>query len=254
MSSTVAEDNSVGGCFNATTKMVPLPSLHIPHLTASAAARKGIKSVRLHSQRYNPTQNCTNRTTLSYSDHSLANMRKLKNQQAENFARRFVQVDQARERKTANRIIPHRADGIFYMNGHSANINRRSMFSTDEMDILQQTDGLSENTDLYYGRGVRISNEHRPTSKAIAKLHNRLKQQAENDDEFIGDFDNSPQHQQSHSPPGSNREGLPIVVSFSVPPSAPLNKRQSLMSTIYGKKTVFITEDSKDLIDDDIIS
>ncbi len=231
-------------CFNATShlQMVPLPSaLHIPHLSVSTAASRGIKSVHLHSQRYNPTQCPPDRKTFGTTCYSNL-LAESKHQQADHLAQRFNEVEKARQKRALNRIVPHRADCVFYMNGHSASINRRNMFSDEVMHRLrdlQQSDNLSENTDLYFGRGVRINNVHRPSSKAIIKLHdNLIQQQADTNKDFAVN-----ENMQLMSLVGDGAVQTPVV-SFSPPFN---NKR--LISAVYGKKAVFITEEANDIID-----
>ena len=233
LASNVAENNFVGGCFNATTrlKMVPLPAQYLSQITSN----KGKRSVRLHSQRYNPTHDsCDERTAIRYSD-SLVNVQKKRERQELHYALGIDQVEQAKQRKALNRIIPHRADCMFYMNGHSANINRRSMFSSNELSKLPP-DSLSENRQLYYGRGIQIS-QTRPSSKAIAKLQEQLiNQQAET---------NSSEFKLEKIRQDSSYRQSPTV-SFSIPPPSPTaSGRDSLMSAVYGKKAIFITEESR---------
>ena len=229
MASPVAEEGYVGGCFNATTrlKMVPLPAMHNPRVTS----RKGLRNVCIHSERYNPT-NSPEQTMKRLSD-SLSDLKKLQNRQKTHLAEVMDKLKQARHRKVSNRVIPHRADCMFYMNGHSANINRRSMFSQDEMHLLQLS-SLSENIHLYYGKGVRIP-QRRPLTRTIAKFEEHLKQEAENI-QFLEDFDIA-----------FNCTSRAITPAMTILP--PHLGRESVMSGVYGRKAAFITEESKEEVE-----
>ena len=215
----------MGGCFNATTrhKMVPLRQQYLPQLT------RGIRSVRLHTQRYNPAQQETS-SMIIHSD-SLTNVKKEEQRQEIHYSTGQNQLEQVKERKVTNRFIPHRADRIFYMNGHSANLNKRRMFSADELHRLQ-LDSISENRHLYYGRGVRIPHINRPSSKAITKLQQYLKEEGVNQESELT----------------NNRNKIipsRASVSFLLPLSpTPSEERGTLMSAVYGKRaTVFVTQD-----------
>ncbi len=202
--------------------MVPLRQQYLPQLT------RGIRNVRLHTQRYNPAQETT--AVIIRSD-SLTNVKKEEQRQELHYSTGQNRLEQIKERKATNRLSPHRADCIFYMNGNSANINKRRMFSADELHRLQ-LDSISENRHLYYGRGVRIPHMDRPSSKAIIKLQQYLKEEGVNQ---VSELTNRNKIIPSR---GS--------VSFLLPRSpSPSEERGTLMSAVYGKRaTVFVTQDS----------
>lgn len=224
LASTEPEASYIGHRFNATTrlKMVPLPSQHIPELSS---INKGIRGVCLHSTRYNPALNTSDAVMqdadmIRYSD-SMTDLLKQKQRQEVHFEHELQQLGKARKRKSTHKVNSHRADCMFYMHGHSANINRRSMFSADEIKQLK-VDSISENKQLYYGRGLtRLQNKLSSRSRTLAKLQDTLNSETDNF-EFIHD---------------TLSRGQTPSVSFSIPTPPPPD-------AVYGKKATFITEES----------
>lgn len=219
-------------CFNAATrmKMVPLRNEHIPELPPSSTS-KGIRGVRLHSLRYNPTMQdmTSDDNAVRYSD-SMLNLQKQKTCQELHYERQLQQLGQARQRKSAPRSTARRAN--FYINGQSACINRRSMFSTEEMEQLKLK-SISENKQLYYGRVLALMHNNRPPPSSIAKLQDNLMN--DTTDDLTGLELNR------FMPTDTRSRGQTQLMSVTFGGSISPSPRKTLLSAVHGKKA-FMTE------------
>ena len=200
--------------------------------------RRGLRNVYIHTERYNPTIDPIINTK-RFSD-SLANLNKLRKRQQQHLAEGIDQVERAKIRKATHRVIPHRAEYLFYMNGHSARLNRRSMFSSDEIRQLQYNPP-AENIRLFYGRGVGMS-QQRPVSKAVERFHEDLKQQLDKSDRIIEELE-------FHHTNQIQTPDTPLLPS----PSLYHTGKDSVISGIHGRKAIFITEESKEDIESETI-
>lgn len=166
LSAPLAVPGNVGGPFNSTTKFkaVPLPAMYSHHQLSN----RGIRSVGLHTPRYVPTITSKIRTV---SD-SLINLTQSGDKQKEHLFNSENNVLFSRKLQREREITPHRVEGSYYMNGLSAQLFNRDDIPQNELDVLQKM-ALSQNTHLYYGKGIRsVSGK---TAKLVKQFENRLK-------------------------------------------------------------------------------
>ena len=93
---------------------------------------------------------------------------------------REMNIHQSRSLKKTREEIPHRLERAFYMNGHSAQFFNRQDLSPDELQALQAM-SLTQNKDLYYGRGMRSARHQlgRGPSQAVQRFENQLRETRE---------------------------------------------------------------------------
>ena len=152
-----------------TVKSVPLPTLYNHH----QATRKGIRNIRIHSDRYLPASAPNFHPPLrDTSLHDIA-------------VRAERNLEMAKTRKASSAHVPHRTEFGFYMSGNSASLYRKGELSREEIQRLQQS-SLAPNSALYYGRGVRSS---RPQSKAVQDFERKVKAMAEGSEEVCEEGD-----------------------------------------------------------------
>ncbi len=70
-------------------------------------------------------------------------------------------------------IAPHRVQQSYYMNGHTAQLFNREEIPQSELEDLQKM-ALSQNTHLYYGKGIRSFGGR--TSKIVKQFEDRLQE------------------------------------------------------------------------------
>lgn len=162
-------------------KCVPLPSIY----NHNQVTRRGIRNVTLHTDRYTPSLRPGNRTrTISDSLLHLSESRR----QKDHLIDREMNVHRSRSLKRARDVIPHRIDRAFYMNGHSAQVFNRQEFSPEELSMLQSA-SLSQNKDLYYGKGMRSTRKAgRAASLAVQRFESRLREAKEERTRAYEDF------------------------------------------------------------------
>ena len=174
LSSAKARPGAVGGSFNSTSKMkcVPLPSIY----DHNQVTKRGIRNITLHSDRYTPSFRTGNRTR-TVSD-SLLNLSDPRDRQKNHLMDREMNVHRSRSLKKAREEIPHRLERAFYMNGHSAPFFNRQDFSPDELQTLEAL-SLTQNKDLYYGKGLRSAGRGRAPSKVVQRFESQLREARE---------------------------------------------------------------------------
>lgn len=157
---------AVGGFFNSTTKVksVPLPTLYHRH----QATQRGIRNVRLHSNRYTPGH------VRTISD-SLLHLPKLDNHQRNHLTDRETDLKKCRSLQHASGVVPHRIERMFYMSGNTVQLFENQGIPQEELRALQHQK-LSQNPDLYYGKGIRSM---RAQSKIVQRFEARLKEATE---------------------------------------------------------------------------
>ncbi len=78
----------------------------------------------------------------------------------------------SRKLQRGREITPHRVEESYYMNGLTAQLFNREEIPQNELEVLQKM-ALSQNTHLYYGKGIRsVAGK---ASKIVKKFENRLK-------------------------------------------------------------------------------
>lgn len=166
-----ARPGAVGGSFNSTSKVkcIPLPSIY----DQNQVTRRGVRNVTLHSERYTPSfsSGCRTRTV---SD-SLLNLSELRRRQKDHLVDREMNIYRSRSLKKAREEIPHRLERAFYMNGHSAQFFNRQDLSPEEVSKLQAI-SLSQNKELYYGKGIRSVVRGRGPSRAVQRFERQLRE------------------------------------------------------------------------------
>ena len=172
-------------------KSVPLPTLYNHH----QATRKGIRNIRIHSDRYLPASAPTFHPPMrDTSQHDIA-------------ARAERNLEIAKYRKSSSAHVPHRTEFGFYMSGNSASLYRKGELSREEIQRLQQS-SLAPNSALYYGRGVRGS---RPQSKAVQDFERKVQEITKGSEEIFEEGDKN-----------IVRESRPITPTPTpAPPTAP---------------------------------
>lgn len=157
---------AIGGPFNSTTKVkcLPLPTVYNRHQFSS----RGIRNVGLHSDRYLPISDQQRRRTVS---DSLLNLSKLHTRQKEHLVHCETNVHESRTLQKQREVIPHRVEQAFYMSGLPAQLFNREDIPQSELEVLQKI-ALSQNTHLFYGRGIR-SCGGKP-SKTVQRYEKRL--------------------------------------------------------------------------------
>ena len=92
---------------------------------------------------------------------------------------REMDVHRSRTLKKTREVIPHRIERAFYMNGHSAQFFNRQDFSPEELSMLESV-SLSQNKDLYYGKGMRSTRRpNRGASKVVQRFESQLREARE---------------------------------------------------------------------------
>ena len=159
---------AVGGTFNSTTKVksLPLPTIYNRHQFSS----RGIRNVGLHADRYLPVSTAKRRWTVS---DSLLNLSRLHTRQKEHLLFRENGINHSRRLQRDRETIPHRIEQSYYMNGHSAQLFSREEIPQDELDVFQKL-ALSQNKQLYYGKGIRSSGGK--ASKTVKTFEHRLQE------------------------------------------------------------------------------
>lgn len=167
MSPPRAHLGNVGGCFNSTTKikMLPLPTIY----DNRQVTQRGVRNVRLHSQRYTPSTGHSQ----TVSD-SLLNLPWLSTRQKEHLLSREADLVGSRSLQKASKVVPHREEKAFYMSGHTAQVFDKHEISPEELRELQSL-SLSQNPQLFYGRGIRTRGGS-VRSTAIDKFELKLRQ------------------------------------------------------------------------------
>ncbi len=74
-------------------------------------------------------------------------------------------------------MVPHRVEKAFYMSGHTAQVFDKHEISPEELHELQSLT-LSQNPELFYGRGIR-SRGGGIRSTAVERFEWRLRQASE---------------------------------------------------------------------------
>ena len=178
-----AKPGAVGGSFNSTSKMkcIPLPSIYDHH----QVTRRGIRNITLHSERYTPSFRSGGQSrTISDSLLHLAVPRR----QKEHLLDREMDVQRSRSLKKSREEIPHRLERAFYMNGHSAQFFNRQDLTPEELSALQAI-SLSQNRELYYGRGMRSARRGQGGPvKAVQRFQTQLREAVEDRDREFDDF------------------------------------------------------------------
>ena len=173
LSSAKAKPGAVGGSFNSTSKMkcIPLPSIY----DNNQVTKRGIRNVTLHTERYTPSFRAGNRTR-AVSDSLLNLTDHPRGRQKDHLMDREMNVHRSRSLKKAREEIPHRLERAFYMNGHSAQFFNRQDLSEDELQTLQAL-SLTQNKELYYGRGMRATRLllERGPNKAVQRFESQLR-------------------------------------------------------------------------------
>ena len=163
-------------------KCIPLPSIY----DHNQVTRRGIRNVTLHSQRYTPSlRSEERRRTISDSLLHLSEPRR----QKEHLLDREMDVHRSRSLKQSREMIPHRLERAFYMNGHSAQFFNRQDLTPEELSALEAI-SLSQNRDLYYGKGMRSARRAQRGGpiKAVQKFESQLREAVEERNREFDDF------------------------------------------------------------------
>ena len=176
---------AVGGHFNSTTriKFVPLPTLYTPQ----QVNYRGIRSVCLHTDRYLPAER-HGRSTIS---DSFLNLPLLDNRPKTRLVGQGERLRKARVFKRSSGVLPHRMEQLFYMSGHSARVQDKLGFSSNELEEMKRVK-FAENPTLFYGRGLvqppATSRAHQ--SRSVQRFEVRLKTALEHSRNYgLGDDD-----------------------------------------------------------------
>ena len=236
LSSAKAKPGAVGGSFNSTSKMkcVPLPSIY----DHNQVTKRGIRNITLHTERYTPSFYAGNRTR-TISD-SLLNLTDPRGRQKDHLMDRETNVHRSRSLKKAREEIPHRLERAFYMNGHSAQFFNRQYLSPDELQALQAM-SLTQNKDLYYGRGMRSARLlGRGPSKAVQKFESQLREVREEKRREFDDY-------------GADAlTGRVNRVSGAITPASPIPEEEKEEGRERRKsKEIFVTQSESASGDDD---
>jgi hypothetical protein len=171
-------------------KCIPLPSIY----DHNQVTKRGIRNVTVHTERYTPSFHAGDRTrTISDSLLTLTNPR---GRQKDHLIDREMNVYRSRSLKKArDQDIPHRLERAFYMNGHSAQFFNRQDLPPDELQALQAM-SLTQNKELYYGRGVRSTRQQqlqlgRAPNKAVQRFESQLREARREEEERRREFEDS---------------------------------------------------------------
>ena len=206
LSSAKAKPGAVGGSFNSTSKMkcIPLPSIY----DHNQVTKRGIRNITLHTERYTPSFHAGTRTR-TISD-SLLNLTDPRGRQKDHLMDRELNIHRSRSLKKAREEIPHRLERAFYMNGHSAQFFNRQDLSPDELQALQAM-SLTQNKDLYYGRGMRSARLlGRGPNKAVQRFESQLRKVREEKRREYEDFSTETVTERDHRVSGAITPASPI--------------------------------------------
>ena len=184
LSSAKVRPGVVGGSFNSTSKMkcIPLPSIY----DHNQMTRRGVRNITLHSDRYTPSFRSGNQTRTT-SD-SLLHIPDPSRQKC-HLMDRELDVHRSRSLKKDSEVIPHRLERAFYMNGHSAQFFNRQDLTPEELSTLQAI-SLSQNKELFYGKGMRSARlgGGRGRNRAVQRFESQLIEAAEERKREYDDF------------------------------------------------------------------
>ena len=161
---------AVGGHFNSTTKIkfVPLPTIS-PH----PAIHRGVRSIRVHTDRYLPSSEMQRYRGHSTISDSLLHLPSLDNRPKTRLVAQEKALKRTREFKSCSGVLPHRVEQPFYMSGQRAPIVGKE----EEVHMMEEERRVhfSKNATLFYGRGLA----HHPVSscggrEAVRRFEARL--------------------------------------------------------------------------------
>ena len=161
---------AVGGHFNSTTKIkfVPLPTIFSAH----QAIHRGVRSIRVHTDRYLPSSGMQHRGRSTISD-SLLHLPSLDNRPKTRLVAQEKALKRTREFTSRSGVLLHRVEQPFYMSGHRAPIVGKE----EEVQMMEEERRVhfSKNATFFYGRGLA----HHPVSscggrEAVRRFEVRL--------------------------------------------------------------------------------
>lgn len=146
---------AVGGHFNSTTKIkfVPLPAIFSPN----PVRHRGVRSVRVHTDRYLPSSSGRQHHSHSTISESLLHLPSLDNRPRTRLIGQETARQKTREFKSQSGVLPHRVEQPFYMSGHRARIvgkeEKEEVSASVAMEEGRRVRFAKDHT-LFYGRGL----------------------------------------------------------------------------------------------------
>jgi hypothetical protein len=215
-------------------KCIPLPSIY----DHNQVTKRGIRNVTLHTERYTPSFHAGDKTrTISNSLLTLTNPR---GRQKDHLIDREMNIYRSRSLKKAREDIPHRLERAFYMNGHSAQFFNRQYLPPDELQALQAM-SLTQNKELYYGRGVRSTRQQqlqlgRAPNKAVQRFESQLREARREEEERRREFEDS-------SIDSGTVAGRVHRVSAAITPASPIPEAEEVEGGERRKSNeIFVTQ------------
>ena len=149
---------------------------------------------------------------------------------------REMNVHRSRSLKKAREGIPHRLKRAFYMNGHSAQFFNRQDLSPDELQALQAM-SLTQNKDLYYGRGTRSARHQlgRGPSQAVQRFENQLREAKEEEKRRT-------EYEDFSVDSGAVTGRVHRVSGGAITPASPIPEEEELGRERRKSKEIFVTQ------------